>query len=112
VIEQAAERYGGIVRPALVVEFVNLAQSLDAAIALNSGELVALTDDDAELSENWLVRFVTYFEVPDVGGVGGRDNQALNPGAAMKFGKLQWFVRTICNHHLAIGKSRAVDILK
>jgi GT2 family glycosyltransferase len=112
VIEQAAERSGGIVRPALVGEYGNLAQSLNAAIALTSGELVALTDDDAEFPEDWLVRFVPYFEDPDVGGVGGRDNQAVNPGESSTFGKLQWFGRTIGNHHLAKGKPRIVDILK
>jgi GT2 family glycosyltransferase len=112
VIDQATERSGGIVRPALVGQDDNLAQSLNAAITLTRGELVALTDDDAEFPENWLVRFMTYFEDPEVGGVGGRDNQAVNPGESTKFGKLQWFGRTIGNHHLAIGKPRAVDILK
>lgn len=102
----------GLIQEAIVGSNDNLAKSLNAAIAVTTGEFVAMTDDDAEFPEDWLARLIEHFLDQQVGGVGGRDNQAVNPGEADVVGKLQWFGRLIGNHHLAVGPVRDVDVLK
>ncbi|HBJ39135.1 MAG TPA: glycosyl transferase family A [Planctomycetaceae bacterium] len=102
----------GLIQEAIAGSNDNLAKSLNAAIAVTTGELVAMTDDDAEFPEDWLARLMELFTDDRVGGVGGRDNQAVNPGAANVVGELQWFGRLIGNHHLAVGPVRDVDVLK
>lgn len=112
VIEEFSRYSEGVIQEAVVGSTDNLAKSLNAAITLTTGEFVALTDDDAEFPEDWLVRLLELFSHDAIGGVGGRDNQAINPGAASVVGKLQWFGRLIGNHHLAVGPVRDVDVLK
>ena len=87
--------------------------AMNAALAVAEGDVLALTDDDAEPLEDWLERIVTILEAePDVGGVGGRDEEVAAPGARKIVGRLQWFGRTIGNHHLGVGPARDVDVLK
>jgi len=112
VLNEFAQRSLGIIRDAIVPDDGNLVASLNAALAITTGNLVALTDDDAEAPCDWLERFHPYFLVPDVGGVGGLDIQPPNPGKAKVVGKLQWFGRIIGNHHLGFGAARDVDLLK
>lgn len=90
----------------------NLADSLRAVIARSTGEVVAMTDDDAEPPADWLARLLPWFKDAAVGGVGGRDDQAENPGEANDVGRLQWFGRIVGNHHLGVGLPREVDVLK
>ena len=87
--------------------------AMNAALTLATSEIIALTDDDSEPAEDWLQRIVATFEArPDVGGVGGRDDQVAAPGARADVGRLQWFGRVIGNHHLGVGPPRDVDVLK
>ena len=87
--------------------------AMNVALAAAAGDVLAFTDDDAEPWEDWLERIVAVLEAePDVGGVGGRDEQAAAPGARKTVGRLQWFGRTIGNHHLGVGPARDVDVLK
>ncbi|CAN5261149.1 glycosyltransferase [soil metagenome] len=87
--------------------------AMNAALALADADVIALTDDDAEPVEDWLQRMVAVFESGvDVGGVGGRDDQARAPGELPTVGRLQWFGRVIGNHHLGVGPARDVDVLK
>lgn len=102
----------GLIKEAMVGPNDSLAKSLNSAIAATTGEFVAMTDDDAEFPEDWVESLSGLFTDDCVGGVGGRDNQAINPGAAEVVGKLQWFGRLIGNHHLAVGPVREVDVLK
>jgi cellulose synthase/poly-beta-1,6-N-acetylglucosamine synthase-like glycosyltransferase len=88
------------------------------------GEIIVFTDDDAAPHVDWLERIEGHYLASDqVGGVGGRDwiiedsdsqhiddSQAGDSRAVV--GKLQWFGRTIANHHLGVGAAREVDILK
>jgi GT2 family glycosyltransferase len=74
--------------------------------------IVALTDDDTEPRRDWLGRLAAYFEDPSVGGAGGRDWQPHERGDRAVVGKVQWFGRTIGNHHLGSGPPRDVDVLK
>ncbi|MDR9403851.1 MAG: glycosyltransferase [Halothece sp. Uz-M2-17] len=99
------------VSPPGVIEALN--QGLDRA----TGDMIALTDDDAMPHPDWLARLEQHFLFdPEVGGVGGRDlvyhGTQLTQGTRKKVGQLQWFGRIIGNHHLGIGEAREVDLLK
>jgi GT2 family glycosyltransferase len=112
VLAQYKSRTDGLIRDAVVGRDDNLVASMNAALSLSTGGLVALTDDDAEFPRDWLERMVALFDDPTVGGAGGKDIQASNPGEAATVGLLQWFGRIIGNHHLGIGPVRDVDVLK
>jgi GT2 family glycosyltransferase len=74
--------------------------------------IVALTDDDTEPHRDWLERLAACFDDPAVGGAGGRDWQPHERGDRAIVGKVQWFGRSIGNHHLGAGPARDVDVLK
>lgn len=91
--------------------------ALNKGLEASSGEIVAITDDDAAPRPDWLERTVRAFEDDaGIGGVGGRDwvhhGDRLESGMHPVVGKLQWFGRSIGNHHLGSGRPRAVDFLK
>ncbi len=86
--------------------------AMNAALALCTGEIVALTDDDTEPHPDWLARIAAALGDPRVGGVGGRDWQPLERGDRTDVGRVQWFGRTVGNHHLGAGPARNVDVLK
>ncbi|MBI3568267.1 MAG: glycosyltransferase family 2 protein [Gemmatimonadetes bacterium] len=86
--------------------------AMNAALARCRGDVVALTDDDAEPRPDWLARIGAAFADPRVGGVGGRDWQPLERGDRTDVGRVQWFGRVIGNHHLGAGAPRPVDVLK
>jgi GT2 family glycosyltransferase len=86
--------------------------AMNAALALCTGEIVALTDDDTEPHPDWLARIARAFSDSRVAGVGGRDWQPLERGDRAEVGRVQWFGRTIGNHHLGAGPARDVDVLK
>jgi glycosyltransferase involved in cell wall biosynthesis len=111
----------------LLLKLVNVAvpgqvAALNAGLRAATGEIIAITDDDAAPYPDWLARIEAHFLADDrVGGVGGRDvmyvnevvqDASIHPGASNTVGKLEWFGRTIGNHHLGIGEAREVDILK
>jgi cellulose synthase/poly-beta-1,6-N-acetylglucosamine synthase-like glycosyltransferase len=91
--------------------------ALNCGLEASSGEIVAITDDDAAPRPDWLERIVDAFLLDDsVGGVGGRDwvhhGERIESGTHPIVGKLQWFGRSIGNHHLGAGSAREVDFLK
>jgi cellulose synthase/poly-beta-1,6-N-acetylglucosamine synthase-like glycosyltransferase len=96
--------------------------ALNAGLAAAQGDVIAITDDDAAPHPDWLERIEAHFlQDEKVGGVGGRDwvyekgNSKPLRGPSdpsILVGKLQWFGRTIGNHHLGVGPTREVDILK
>lgn len=91
--------------------------ALNAGLDEAKGEIIAITDDDAVPHSDWLERIESHFLADKaVGGVGGRDylyiDNQLVEGSKKIVGKLQWFGRAIGNHHLGVGESREVDILK
>lgn len=92
-------------------------------VALNAGldacrtDILTIADDDTVARPDWLERIFEHFAAdPTLGGLGGRDR--CHDGAAFDdrrrrvVGKLQWFGRTIGNHHLGCGGPREVDFLK
>jgi GT2 family glycosyltransferase len=87
--------------------------AMQAALDAASGEIIAMTDDDARARPDWIAGLLAHFaSAPDVGGVGGRDWQPSERGTAPRVGVAQWFGRVIGNHHLGHGPARDVDILK
>lgn len=91
--------------------------ALNACVEQAQGDIIAITDDDGEPYPQWLERIETHFLNDDlVAGVGGRDHMyikdSLVSGEAQTVGKVQWFGRTVGNHHLGVGQPREVEILK
>jgi glycosyltransferase involved in cell wall biosynthesis len=91
--------------------------ALNAGLDAAQGEFVAITDDDAAPHTDWLERIEAHFLADSrVGGVGGRDwvyhGTQLEDGAREVVGRVQWFGRTIGDHHLGVGGAREVEIFK
>ena len=83
-----------------------------AALAQCHGEIIALTDDDAEPRPEWLAGLAAALSDPRVGGAGGRDWQPSERSDRTDVGRVQWFGRVVGNHHLGSGPARPVDVLK
>lgn len=107
-----SERYP-FLRQIIVGPNDNFGASLNAGIMASCGDLVVLTDDDAEAPEDWLQKLVESFTTSTIAGVGGKDLQPHNPPGEMKqVGKVSWYGRVTGNHHIGIGEAREVDVLK
>jgi len=91
--------------------------ALNAGVDASRGEIVCLTDDDAEPQPDWIVRILATFDSdPSIGGVGGRDwvyhGNRLEGGEATTVGTVSWWGRVIGRHHLGVGDPRDVAVLK
>jgi cellulose synthase/poly-beta-1,6-N-acetylglucosamine synthase-like glycosyltransferase len=96
--------------------------ALNVGLAMATGEIIAITDDDAAPHLDWLERIEGHFlSNENLGGLGGRDcihlnsespNDVIEPDGTKVIGKVQWFGRIINNHHLGMGAPRKVDFLK
>ena len=99
------------------VEVPGGVQALNAGLAHVSGDIVAITDDDAAPHPDWIERITNVFAARiDVGGVGGRDRMhvqdVLQAGSEPLVGKVPLIGKHIGNHHLGFGPARQVDVLK
>lgn len=91
--------------------------ALNSGLDASRGEIIAITDDDAAPRPDWLERTVKAFAADAcVGGVGGRDwvhhGQRVVSDMQTVVGRLQWYGRSIGNHHVGAGGAREVDFLK
>jgi glycosyltransferase involved in cell wall biosynthesis len=90
--------------------------ALCAGLSHASGNVVAVTDDDAVPRHDWLERLAAVFDEESVGAVGGRDvvhrGGEIADGRALVVGRMTWYGRLIGNHHLGAGGAREVDFLK
>ncbi len=87
--------------------------AMQAGLVRATGDLIALTDDDAEPHPDWLARCESTLHADEgLAGVGGRDWQPIERGEAPVVGRVQWFGRVIGAHHLGAGPARDVDLLK
>jgi cellulose synthase/poly-beta-1,6-N-acetylglucosamine synthase-like glycosyltransferase len=91
--------------------------ALNAGLAAASGEIVAITDDDAVPTPDWIARLECLFATDQrIGGVGGRDwvHEAggIASGGRTVVGRVSWYGRVVGNHHLGVGGPREVDVLK
>jgi GT2 family glycosyltransferase len=101
----------------VLVERPGVVAAMNAGIAVSTGEIVALTDDDSEPHADWLGRMVATYESDSrVAAVGGRDvlylHGKLFEGSAHRVGVISWFGRVSGNHHIGVGAARDVDVLK
>jgi GT2 family glycosyltransferase len=112
-VESLARTFPAPLRCATTLE-AGVVAAMNAALAAcrTDADIIALTDDDAEPRGDWLERMIDTFVDPAVGGVGGRDWQPYERGDRAVVGRVQWFGRTIGNHHLGAGPARDVDVLK
>ncbi len=97
-----------------------LVTALNAGVDASRGDIVCLTDDDAEPRADWLSRIVATFENdPMIGAVGGRDwihwgsEEDCEPDQPERIvGTMSRWGRLVGNHHLGIGPARDVAVLK
>lgn len=101
-----------LVREVVIGPDDNFGKSLDAGIRASVGDLVALTDDDAEAPPDWLERLAAPYADAGVAGVGGRDVILGHPPRADVVGRVAWYGRIVGNHHTGRGAQRDVDVLK
>lgn len=105
------------VRP-VTVTITGQVAALNVGLAAATGDIIAITDDDAEPHPDWLAKIEAHFASDDrIGGVGGRDIVYINGQEyyhhqATEVGRLAWMGKPIGNHHVGVGKAREVDILK
>ncbi len=91
--------------------------AMNAGLDASTGEVIAMTDDDAEPHPDWLERIcATFAQDSAIAAVGGRDwiykEGRLREGAERVVGTINWYGRTTGGHHLGVGPPRDVDILK
>ena len=101
----------------LTVSKPGTVHALNTGLAALRSDVVAITDDDTVPWPDWTARILAHFRADaSLGGLGGRDwmheDGRVNDGSAKVVGKVQWFGRTIGNHHLGVGSVRPVDLLK
>jgi glycosyltransferase involved in cell wall biosynthesis len=101
------------------VRVTGVVAAMNAGLDAATGDLICFTDDDAAPHPDWLEKIEAHFLSDDrIVGIGGRDwvyfGTKLYDGAPPNeiVGRVQCFGRVIGNHHLGIGSSREVDILK
>lgn len=92
--------------------------ALNTGLEAATGDIIAITDDDAAPRPCWLKCIESHFIEDDaVGGVGGRDwlyigGTDLEEGSSAVVGRVQWFGRVVGRHNLGFGQSREVEVLK
>jgi glycosyltransferase involved in cell wall biosynthesis len=101
----------------VLVDRAGVLAAMNAGVDASSGDVVCLTDDDAQPCHDWISRVLaTYATDPKIGAVGGRDwvyqGEQLETGTKLVVGRVSWFGRVTGNHHLGIGPARDVDVLK
>lgn len=101
-----------------LVERPGMVEAVNRALDKASGDVIALTDDDAAPHSDWINKIAKIFEdEPDLAGLGGRD-RILHPdgtcdeGAATVVGVVRWYGRIFGYHHHGAGPRRDVDCLK
>jgi GT2 family glycosyltransferase len=100
----------------VVVDRPGVIAALVAGAQRTTGEVVAMTDDDAIPRPEWLARLIAPYADPKVGAVGGRDvvhhGDEIEQGAETRVGLVTGTGRIIGAHHIGVGPLRPVDHLK
>ncbi len=101
----------------VVVSEPGTVHALNAGLSACRTDVLAVTDDDTVAHRDWLRRIEEHFVAdPKLGGLGGRDwnfdGRRFDCRQRHVVGRLQWFGRTIGNHHLGAGGPREVNLLK
>jgi len=101
----------------VLVDRPGVLAAMNAGVDASSGDVVCLTDDDAQPRRDWISQMLETFAAdPKIGAVGGRDwvyqGEQLKTGSKLVVGRVSWFGRVTGNHHLGVGPARDVDVLK
>ncbi len=101
----------------VLVEQAGVIAAMNAGSDVSTGDVVALTDDDAAPHTDWLARIAAAYQGDaQIAAVGGRDwvykQGRLRDGAERTVGTIGLFGRVRGNHHLGVGPPRDVDVLK
>jgi cellulose synthase/poly-beta-1,6-N-acetylglucosamine synthase-like glycosyltransferase len=99
------------------VEVPGQVAALNCGLDTATGEVIAITDDDAAPHADWVRRIGAAFESdPRLGALGGRDwvhqKGGVLDGSRFLVGKMTRSGKIIGNHHLGVGEAREVDLLK
>ena len=102
-------------RPVAVTE-PGVVAALGAGLDASRTEVVALTDDDATPSPDWVARIAAHFDHnPQLGALGGKDRlagYADAPVPSERVGKVHWSGRSTGEHHQGIGGPQQTQVLK
>jgi len=104
------------VRVALV-RVAGLAQAMRAGAEAARTDVVAFSDDDAAVRDDWGTRLKALYVDSSIGGAGGRDlvdrpDQLAPPRSQSMVGAITPLGKVVGSHHLATGKVRDVEHLK
>jgi len=99
----------------VLVDEPGLAQAMKAGAAATECQIIAFSDDDAQITKNWAEELLSTYLDLSVAAVGGVDRQI--HGSAMRYrekwvGRVTIFGKVSGGHHLATGNTRYVDHLK
>jgi len=100
-----------------IVEEGGQVAALNRGLEAATGDVIAITDDDAAPRSDWVERIAQAFaDDPRLGALGGRDwvheGGRVLDGERAQVGKVLRSGRIIGNHHLGVGQAREVDMLK
>lgn len=98
-----------------IVETPGLIAAYNTGLKEAWGDIVCLTDDDAEPHPDWLEKLLRHYADPTVGGVGGRDlvhkeGGEIEDRLVDKVGTLNWFGRRDGNHQLTLKGGQPVEV--
>ncbi len=113
----AAHPHDGVPWRIVDVATPGVVAARNAALAACRSDVLAFCDDDTCAHPDWVGRILDHFaRDPDLGGLGGRDRchdgVGFDDRQCDTVGRIQWYGRTIGNHHLGHGAPREVDFLK
>lgn len=92
---------------------VGVVGAMNVGLALISGRITAITDDDARPRTDWIARISAAYEDPTILGYGGKDVlPAQDTPLAAEVGVLRPWGRWIGNHSNGSGSARPVAALK
>ncbi|MEM5346287.1 glycosyltransferase family 2 protein [Paraburkholderia azotifigens] len=99
------------------VELPGQVAALNCGLDAATGDVIAITDDDAAPHGDWVRRIGAAFEGDArLGALGGRDwvhqKGGVLDGSRFLVGKMTASGKIIGNHHLGVGEAREVDLLK
>ena len=101
----------------LTVDRPGVVAALNVGLERATGDIIAMTDDDAIPQPDWIARLIAAYADPAVGAVGGRDEVFLDGKPAnwprhKQVAYMTWYGATIGNCHVGIGPARRVESLK
>jgi glycosyltransferase involved in cell wall biosynthesis len=108
---------GSLALERLTVREPGVVAALNVGLDHASGDIVAMTDDDAIPQPDWIARLASPYADATIGAVGGRDEIFLDGKRAnwprqREVGYMTWYGATIGNSHVGIGPARLVESLK